>query len=163
MPSDRLCNLADGGSPNPPNVRPIERDDIVRCAELFAAAFAGAPWSETWDITDATARLEEVYRTPGAYGVVARDGATLVGFALGYAEQLNREQHFYLKEMAIAPERQHSGIGTALMEALTRDLAAMGIGVVYLLTLRDSPAEAFYKKGGFHISDRMIVMGKRLQ
>jgi aminoglycoside 6'-N-acetyltransferase I len=144
------------------NVRPIEPGDIARCAELFAATFARAPWSEDWDVADATARLAEVYQTPGAYGVVAEDGAALVGFALGYAEQLSREQHFYLKEMAVAPERQHSGIGTALMEALRRDLAALGVSVIYLLTLRASPAEAFYKKCGFHVSDRMIVMGKRL-
>jgi ribosomal protein S18 acetylase RimI-like enzyme len=144
------------------NVRPIERDDISRCAELFAATFAHAPWSEDWDIADATARLAEVYRTPGAYGVVAEDGAALVGFALGYTEQLNREQHFYLKEMAVAPERQQEGIGTALMEALGHNLAALGVSVIYLLTLRDSPAEAFYIKRGFHASSRMIVMGKRL-
>ncbi len=145
------------------NVRPIQSNDIPRCAELFAAAFVCAPWSEAWSIADATARLDEVYRTPGAYGVVAEDDATLVGFALGYTEQLNREQHFYLKEMAVAPERQHEGVGTAMLEALCRALAAMGITVIYLLTLRDSPAQAFYEKSGFQVNSGMVVMGKRLQ
>lgn len=144
------------------NVRPIESGDIVRCAELFAAAFARAPWSETWDLADAIARLDEVYRTPGAYGLVAEEDGELLGFALGYVEHLNREQHFYLKEMAVAPERQRSGIGMALMETLCRNLQEMGVTIVYLLTLRNSPAETFYRKCGFYPSSQMIVMGRRL-
>lgn len=144
------------------NVRPIEPGDVPRCAELFAAAFAREPWSEDWNVADATARLDEVYRTPGAYGLLAEEDGELLGFALGYIERLNREQHFYLKEMAVAPERQREGIGAALMETLCRNLKEMGITVVYLLTLRGSPAETFYRKCGFYPGSRMMVMGKRL-
>ena len=144
------------------NVRSIEPDDIPRCAELFAAAFAREPWREEWDLADATARLDEVYRTPGAYGLVAEENGEICGFALGYIEHLNREQHFYLKEVAVAPEHQREGVGAALMETLCRNLQGMGITIVYLLTLRNSPAEAFYRKCGFHPSSQMIVMGRRL-
>jgi hypothetical protein len=34
---------------------------------------------------------------------------------------------------------------------------------VYLLTARDSAAEAFYNKRGFYISPKMIMMGKYLK
>jgi aminoglycoside 6'-N-acetyltransferase I len=72
-------------------------------------------------------------------------------------------RHFYLKEMCIVPHRQRSGIGTAILEALCRGLAAMGVEAIYLLTLRDSPAAVFYEKSGFRVSPRMIQMGKRLE
>lgn len=99
---------------------------------------------------------------PSAYGLVAEEDGKLLGFTLGHVEHLNGEQHFYLKEMAVAPERQRNGIGMALMETLCRNLQEMGITIVYLLTLRNSPTETFYRKCGFYPSSQTIVMGRRL-
>ncbi len=61
--------------------------------------------------------------TQGYYGVVAEEDGAVVGFALGYTERWQASYHFFLKEMCVAPARQRSGIGTALMEALAHDIA----------------------------------------
>lgn len=108
-------------------------------------------------------RLEEIYRTPGFYGLVAEaEGQGVVGFAMGYAEQWQEQKHFYLKEMCVATQGQRRGIGTAIMQGLEQGLAAMDVEKIYLLTARGSSAEAFYQKCGFYISPKMIMMAKYL-
>jgi aminoglycoside 6'-N-acetyltransferase I len=151
---------------------PVECEDVRRCAEVFVEVFGRAPWNEEWEIADALMRLEEISRMPGFYGVIAYEDEAegspgtserVLGFAMGYTERWKQRRHFYLKEMCVVPDRQRSGIGTAILEALCQGLAAMGVEAIYLLTLRDSPAAVFYEKSGFHISPRMIRMGKRLE
>jgi aminoglycoside 6'-N-acetyltransferase I len=152
--------------------RQVRCEDIRRCAEVFVEVFGRAPWNEKWEIADALMRLEELWHTPGFYGVIAYEdeGAVppgsserMLGFAMGYTEQWKQGRHFYLKEMCVVPHRQRSGIGTAILEALYQGLVAMGVEAIYLLTLRDSPAAVFYEKSGLRISSRMIQMGKWLE
>ena len=145
------------------NARPIEEADLTPCAEVFVTVFGNPPWNEAWDIGDVKTRLEEMYRTPGSYGVIASEDNEVLGFAMGCAEQWRRgKKHFYLKEMCVLPDRQRRGIGTEIVETLCRNLTEMGIEAIYLLTARDSPAQAFYEKLGFHVNAKMIMLGKYL-
>jgi ribosomal protein S18 acetylase RimI-like enzyme len=145
------------------STRSIEEVDLVPCAEVFVMVFSNPPWNEAWDIGDVKTRLEEMYHTPGSYGVIAIDENEVLGFALGYAEQWRRgKKHFYLKEMCVLPSHQRRGIGTAIIKTLCRDLAATGAEAIYLLTARDSPAQTFYERLGFHVNAKMIMMGKYL-
>ena len=106
-------------------------------------------------------RLEEMQRTPGSYGVVATEDNRALGFAVGYAEQWQRgRKHFYLKEMCVLPGHQRRGLGTGLMQTLCNELAQMGIEAIYLLTARESSAQAFYERLGFDVNPKMILMGK---
>jgi aminoglycoside 6'-N-acetyltransferase I len=152
-------------------IRQVRCDDIRPCAEVFVAVFSRAPWNENWRATDALTRLEELYRTPGFYGVIACTGEEMVppadreqvlGFVMGHTEQWKRARHFYLTEMCVMRHRQRRGVGTAIMGALCRDLAEMDVEAMYLLTLRDGPAEAFYERCGFNINPKMVLMGKWL-
>ena len=151
-------------------VRLVEQGDLTQCAEVFVEVFGSAPWNEDWELVNALARLEELYRTPGFYGVIARDDAEVpatdlrqvLGFAMGHTEPWRRGKHFYLKEMCVVPDQQRRGIGTVMIQALCRDLAKMGVDGAYLTTRRDSPAQAFYEKCGFGTNPNMILMGKHL-
>jgi aminoglycoside 6'-N-acetyltransferase I len=153
-------------------IRQVRCDDICRCAEVFVAVFSREPWNEDWRVTDALTRLEELYRTPGFYGVIAyadeemvppEDSEQGLGFAMGHTERWKRGRPFYLTEMCVMPHRQRRGVGTAIMRVLCQDLAEMDVEAMYLLTLRDSPAEAFYEQCGFNVNSRMILMGKWLE
>jgi aminoglycoside 6'-N-acetyltransferase I len=153
-------------------IRQVRCDDIRLCAEVLVAVFSRAPWNEDWRVADALVRLEELYRTPGFYGVVACAGEAMVsptdreqilGFAMGYTERWKRGRHFYLTEMCVMPHRQRRGVGTVIMRALCRGLAEMDVEAMYLLTLRGSPAEAFYEQCGFNANRKMILMGKWLE
>jgi aminoglycoside 6'-N-acetyltransferase I len=138
----------------------IEHQHLRACATLFISVFNSPPWNEKWSQDVALKRLEDCFNTPGAYGVVAIVEDEVSGFAIGVVEQYDRNENFYLKEICVDSTKQRSGIGTKMMDALHHDLVRKGVGMVYLLTIRDSPAAAFYEKCGFLNSSKMIMMSK---
>jgi aminoglycoside 6'-N-acetyltransferase I len=138
----------------------IEHQHLKACATLFISVFNSPPWNEKWSQDAALKRLEDCYNTPGTYGIVAIVEDEVCGFAIGVVEQYDQNENFYLKEMCVDSTKQRSGIGTKLMDALYSNLVSKGVSMVYLLTIRDSPAAAFYEKCGFLNSSKMIMMSK---
>jgi GNAT superfamily N-acetyltransferase len=55
--------------------------------------------------------------------------------------------HWYLAALAVSPERQRSGLGTALLKPILTRAAAIGVPC-YLETFRERTAE-FYALAGF--------------
>jgi aminoglycoside 6'-N-acetyltransferase I len=138
----------------------IERQHLEACAALFIAVFNNPPWNEAWRQEVALKRLQDCYNTPEAYGIVAIVEDEVCGFAIGIAEQYDQNEHFYLKEMCVDSTKQRSGIGTKIIDVLHQNLVSRGVSMIYLLTMRDSQAAAFYEKCGFLNGPRMIVMTK---
>ncbi|RYD23790.1 MAG: GNAT family N-acetyltransferase [Verrucomicrobiaceae bacterium] len=143
--------------------RPFEEADLDACVEIFVSTFAQPPWEETWDRGVVRERLEQIVRTPGAFGVVVGNGDGLAGFALGFSEPWHEGSHFYLKEMCIAHDRQRQGLGTRLLEFLSGELEGRDTRRIYLLTARGDMSEAFYAKAGFYTSPKMILMARRFE
>jgi GNAT superfamily N-acetyltransferase len=144
-------------------LQPIEHFHLKECADLFTSVFSNPPWNETWSYESALSRLKDCYDTPGSYGVVAIAENKAFGFAIGYAETWYEDKHFYLKEMCVQSMQQRSGIGTKIIDALYQDLASQGVSMIYLLTVQDSPAAAFYEKCGFSNHSKMTMMLKTLK
>lgn len=140
----------------------VERANLVECHAIFSNVFNNPPWNESWESEAVAQRLEDCYRTPNFYGLIAKNNGESLGFALGYIERWDKGKHFYLKEMCVASERQRCGIGTALMNALEEDLKNEGVEKLYLHTARDTLAQTFYKRRGFYVSSKMIMMAKWL-
>lgn len=132
------------------------------CAALFVEVFGAPPWNESWDASTATRRFNDCWRTPGFFGLLAQSEEQIVGFALGCVEQWNTNRHFHLREMCVAPQRQRRGVGRQLMQALEDHLREAGVGKITLHTARDSDAQTFYDRCGFHTSARLVMMSKRL-
>ena len=145
------------------HIHPFERPYLEPCVALFLTVFTRPPWNEDWAMTTAAARFTDLLHTPGFYGVIAIDATEMVGFAAGYTEHWARTQHFYLKELCVAPQHQRQGIGTTLLQTICTELAARGVERISLLTSRVSPAEDFYRKRGFYVSQKMVMMGKSLK
>ena len=141
--------------------RLIEQGDIDQCAEVFVGVFNSASWKEGWDTVEALTRLEALYKTPGFHGVLAEESSKVFGFAMGRVEQWSgQRKQFYLEEMCVESSHQRRGIGTAIMQALCRELSRLRVEKIYLLTSRDGAAEAFYRRCGFDVNFRIIMMGK---
>jgi ribosomal protein S18 acetylase RimI-like enzyme len=140
----------------------IKPEDLTQCADLFVTVFNNEPWNEHWQPSAVLARLTDIFHTPGFHGIAAFNETVIVGFALGYIEQWDQQRVFYLKEMCVKTDLQRQGIGAKLIEYLERDLKQRSISKIYLLTARDSLAEAFYRKAGFYVSAKMIMMAKYL-
>jgi amino-acid N-acetyltransferase len=59
-----------------------------------------------------------------------------------------------LRSMAITPEHQGKGLGTALTEAIIEDARKRGIKTLFLLT---ETAEDFFRRFGFQKVEREVV------
>lgn len=107
--------------------------------------------------------MRDLRDTPRSLGVVAEAAGSVVGFALGHAEQRDTGAQFYLAEMCVLSEHQGQGVGRRLWERLEAILRAQGVGKVYLLSARGSAAEAFYQARGFYTSEKMVMLAKHLE
>ena len=89
--------------------------------------------------------------------LVALDGDTVIGTAMaGYDGHRG-----WLYAVAVKPDLQRKGIGTALLHAAEQRLRAMGCGKINLQIRADNAAvAAFYREHGYAVEDR-ISMGKR--
>lgn len=141
-------------------LRRIDKTDLKSCAQLYAAVFSSAPWSEAWDEATALTRLLHFYESSGFIGVLAeRDG--VVGFALGNTEPFYFGTLFYLREMCVSNSLQCQGIGSRVYGALEEQLKLNQVKGVYLATERAIPAAQFYLGKGFHCSESMGFYSKK--
>lgn len=62
--------------------------------------------------------------------------------------------------MCVKSSNQRNGIGTEIVNTLSLNLTSQNVKMLYLLTMKDSIAEAFYKNCGFNNS-KMILMFKK--
>ena len=82
----------------------------------------------------------------------------VVAFATGYREPDDRREVFFLRTLCVGPEAQGTGVGSRLTRHLEDELGKQGVRKVYLITRRDTPAEAFYGQHAYKVSDEDIVM-----
>jgi ribosomal protein S18 acetylase RimI-like enzyme len=130
-------------------IHAVLESDLPELARLYVAVFNAPPWNDGWSVDAAHERIRRIATSPNAVGVLARDGDVLLSFALGILEPWTNCEHFHLKEMCTAIDQQRRGIGTAILDALVRELAARSVGTIYLETRPGSNASAFYRKHGF--------------
>ncbi len=121
---------------------------LEEAAAAYAQAFNSEPWNDGWTQDAATERLERMMRHPDSLGLAAIEGE-LLGFACGWRERWLKADHFHLKEMCVVPDRQRSGIGSALLVRLLSRLDHLGVEACYLQTRPRTPAAYFYEKHGF--------------
>lgn len=141
----------------------FRRDNLEDGARLYCTVFNEPPWDNDWTVDRAQRRMSEIIETPGYRGYIAAREEELIGFVMGNLEQWYTGEHFYLKEMCVRPSRQRRGIGTALLEHLGDELRREEVERVYLLTMQESPAHAFYDANGFRSNDRMRMQYLRLE
>lgn len=87
----------------------------------------------------------------------------IIGFLVGYNERWLDSNHFNLNEMCVKTEHQNKGIGSKLIAQLEMKCKQNNISRIYLLTARAGQAEAFYKKNGYYVSPKMIMMSKKFK
>ncbi len=143
-------------------IKAFTADHVDEATALYIDVFNNPPWNDRWSFEAAHKRLADILQAPGFLGFIYTD-PELLGFAVGYCEQWHSGRHFYLNEMCVRSDQQRRGIGSALIQQLVQTLRQMQVERMYLLTMRDGPAEAFYAKHGFRTSPRMIMMSLRLE
>ena len=138
-------------------IEAFETEHLDECAHLIVSAFNIEPWNESWTFDTAQKTLYQTLEAPGFIGVVSV-ADEVMGFATGCCEQDDTKEVFYLETLCVKPDMQGRGVGSRLLEHLKGHLEKRGINTVYLITHRDTPAESFYKKNGYRVSEEDIVM-----
>lgn len=120
---------------------------LARRADARSMALMSRDFIETglgWRWTPQ--RLEASLRDRATNGLVAVDGARVLGFAL--MKYLDEEAHLLL--LAVRPEARRAGIGRALLDWLTSSAQVAGIGSLELeVRVGSLEARAFYRRLGF--------------
>ncbi|MCX8006966.1 MAG: GNAT family N-acetyltransferase [Coriobacteriia bacterium] len=111
--------------------------------EVLMAPF-GVPRDDDWGDDD-----------PASSHLLALEGERVVG----YVRLIVRGEEAQLRHVAVAFDRQRSGVGTALVEEACRRAAELGAGVVHLNARL--PAVGFYQRLGFIVtSDEPFSTGR---
>jgi aminoglycoside 6'-N-acetyltransferase I len=129
-------------------IRPFQPEDIDQCAALYVRVFGEPPWNEVWRIEDARRHLQQAIDTPGFEGLVAVDGARVVGVVTGNRKCTAAGEALLLDDMYVDGGARGQGLGKQMMDELKRRLAGR-VSAFALFTQRDSRAAEFYRKYGF--------------
>jgi ribosomal-protein-alanine N-acetyltransferase len=121
----------------------IAAADLAAVARIHAASFDDA-WTESV--------FRRILAMPGAFGLAARDGAALIGFAVGRIAGEECE----ILSLAVDPARRRAGTGARLLDAMIAAALARGARVVFLEAAEDNAAALrLYDSRGF------VTVGRR--
>lgn len=123
-------------------IRPARLDDRDAIVSLVRAAFAHDDGGRAEvDIVEQTWALDAA---ADGYDLVAVDGDEVVGHVLAAAGDLDGRPLLGIAPLAVRPDRQGAGIGSALMEDLLRRAGEAGVPLLVLLGSPD-----YYGRFGF--------------
>jgi ribosomal protein S18 acetylase RimI-like enzyme len=125
-------------------IRPMRKDDIEAVSKVDHLAFQ-IPWQVSYD--GLTAGFLQ-----SAVATVAVIDQTIVGYQIS----TSTIKGGHLARLAVLPDIQNLGIGTALVRDMQRRFYRQGIFVVTVNTQRDNASSlALYKKTGFSLTDEV--------
>jgi ribosomal protein S18 acetylase RimI-like enzyme len=130
----------------------LREEEIEHAVSLWESCGLTRPWN------DPRADIRLALNSDFSTILAARDGDALIGTAMVGVDG-HRGWVYYL---AVAPSRQRSGLGRALMQACEDWIKARGHPKIQLMVRTENAAAVgFYKALGYETADT-IVLGKRL-
>jgi GNAT superfamily N-acetyltransferase len=139
-------------------IRVIERDDLPRCAQLYAEIFSAPPYGEGWTYGRALEHLEELLSGCNSSCYVAEKSGHIVGFAFCSFHSWWYGKVMRIEEQGVDFRLQRLGIGTRLLEhCLETGRRLHDIAAVEVLTPRTLPALDFYTARGFQSAGRELL------
>jgi len=133
-----------------------------RYGEIYAAAFSGEPWNDSWKKEDAVVHVRELLESGQSYGLECEIDGKITGFILGTSMLFHYGRTFEINDLAVDPAYQRRGIATQLLCRCIEDIRAQGMVGVHLITAADGGLPAFYEKHGFSREHGVILMGREL-
>lgn len=143
-------------------IRPVQQEDLPRCAQLYTEVFSAPPHQEGWTYGRALEHLRELWAACGHGCFVAEQHGLVVGFAFCSFHTWWIGKVMRIAELVVDFRLQRHGIGTTLLEYCVRAGREMhGIAAVDVVTPRTIPALEFYSSHGFQSAGRELL-SKRL-
>ena len=120
-------------------------------ADFFFNVFTKEPWNDDWsDSRQLNAYIADLAGNPNSlcYGFFS-DGGDMLALSIGGIKHWCSGTEYMINELCVRSDMQGRGTGTAFLEAIQKELLAMDIHTIYLLTESRVPAFEFYKNRGF--------------
>ncbi len=141
-------------------IRNLARKDIPESAELLMRAYNGAPWNEQWSLEPAKRYLCEFADHTRFVGVAVFEKGHMVGAAFCHKKTWWTNDELFVDEFFIEPASQRKGYGEALLAYIEGYIRTQGLAGFTLLTNRNMPALAFYRKHGFVDAEHVVFLYK---
>lgn len=116
-----------------------------------------------WTSETARKRIHQVLSMEDAYGLIAEEGESILGFVMGYFKQYDDIVGYTLEEIVIGYEHQNQGFGSALLHELERRVKERGAACVELQAVNDEQHERYYGKAGYHNAKNFVMKVKWLE
>jgi aminoglycoside 6'-N-acetyltransferase I len=137
----------------------FENSYLDECTNLFLNVYSVEPWNDKWEsFEQARDYLLEFISNPVFSGYIACNDSKIIGVCLGHKRSWWSGKSYYMNEFFVDNDLQGQGIGTQFMNYIKKNLIEQGIKGIVLITEKDIPAEMFYKKNNFQVSQSNIFM-----
>lgn len=107
-------------------------------------------------------RIHQVVTREDSFGLILRDGNSIVGFAMGYFEQYDDGKAYDLIEIVIAHKYQRKGMGTSFMQELEKRVKELGAFLIQLQSVNDEKHNTFYGNLGYRDANNLILKSKMI-
>ena len=144
------------------DIRACSIDHAERYGEIYAKAFSGDPWNDSWKPEDAVIHVKEILEMKQSYGLEYVENNLVVGFLLGSSMLFHYGRTFEINDLAVDPAYQGKGIAKALLDRCIEDMKAQGIVGIHLITANEGFLPDFYERHGFGREKEVILMGMEL-
>jgi ribosomal-protein-alanine N-acetyltransferase len=128
------------------HIRILDENDISRCGVIYADAFSAPPYMDSWTQSSAEIMLDGLYQRDSENCWCVENDDMIVGFVFCTVYGNCRAT---IQEIAVAPDYQRMGFGSALMEYALERFKAKGISAIDLVANRNAPAYRLYRKLSF--------------
>lgn len=143
-------------------IRAMKREDISACADILCRVYNNELWMCHWKKETAAAYLTDFFETGKFVGYVFCEEGEVVGALFAHEKIWWNNSEVFIEEMFILPERQRSGFGTALLQAVENYVEEHQLAGITLSTNKYAPAPLFYKKNGFTECEHVQFMAKEI-
>lgn len=130
--------------------------DAQGIIDVDRATFADCPYT--------AAQIVALEAEPGQHAWVAQEGARIVGYVSAFATSSQAAERWEVDELAVHPQAQGRGIGTALVaRALEAGAQQAGLRKARALVSVDNPAsQQVFLKNGFRVVETVHLLAYRV-
>lgn len=141
-------------------IRKIERRDIAACAEILMSVYNNELWQCRWEKETACAYLTDIFEAKKFVGYLICEAESVLGAVFAHEKIWWNNSEVFVEEMFVVPERQRSGLGTALLSEIEKYVREKKLAGITLSTNKYAPAPRFYEKNGFSACEHVLFMAK---
>ena len=143
-------------------IRPLVPADLPVCAQILCAVYNNDLWQCRWTQETAEAYLTDAMQHRAFVGYAAVEEDDVIGALFAHEKIWWNKPEVFIEEMFVRPDRQGSGVGSALMHTAEDYVRRHSLAGITLATNRFAPAAGFYRRHGFTDCGHVLFMAREM-